>query len=136
MLCRAVVVGHAMLIEVRRYKNPYETEIIHAQYPDFVFVRSDPVPFKPFEQTTATYVDTAEGLQAMVAELKQAKEIAVDLEHHETRTYGGLVCLMQISTREKDWIIDTLKPWREDLQVLNDVFADPHILKVRHQLAY
>ena len=67
----------------------------------------------------------------MLSELKKAKEIAIDLEHHDTHSYVGLVSLMQISTRERDWIVDTLKPWREDLQVLNEVFADPKILKVR-----
>ena len=66
----------------------------------------------------------------MMVELKEADEIAIDLEHHETRSYAGLVCLMQISTRTKDWIVDTLKPWRADLQVLNEVFTDPRILKV------
>ena len=66
----------------------------------------------------------------MLQELKNAKEIAVDLEHHEEHTYVGLVSLMQISTREKDWIVDTLVPWREDLQILNEVFTDPRIIKV------
>jgi exosome complex exonuclease RRP6 len=37
---------------------------------------------------------------------------------------------MQISTRDKDWVVDTLKPWRKQLQMLNEVFADPNILKV------
>lgn len=68
----------------------------------------------------------------MVKELKKAKEIAVDLEHHDVHTYYGLVSLMQISTRDKDWVVDTLQPWREDLQQLNEVFADPNILKVFH----
>ncbi len=68
----------------------------------------------------------------MLSELKQAKEIAVDLEHHDMHSYIGLVSLMQISTREKDWIVDTLKPWRENLQCLNEVFADPNIIKVFH----
>lgn len=68
----------------------------------------------------------------MLAELRTAKEIAIDLEHHDTRSYIGLVSLMQISTREKDWIVDTLKPWRQDLQVLNEVFTDPKIIKVLH----
>ena len=39
---------------------------------------------------------------------------------------------MQISTRDKDWVVDTLQPWREELQMLNEVFADPKILKVLH----
>ena len=65
----------------------------------------------------------------MLEELRSAKEIAVDLEHHDARSYVGLVCLMQISTRERDWIVDTLKPWRRKLECLNEVFADPNILK-------
>jgi len=68
----------------------------------------------------------------MLEELKEAKEIAIDLEHHDYRSYIGLVSLMQISTRNKDWIVDTLKPWRRKLQILNQVFADPSILKVLH----
>ncbi len=70
----------------------------------------------------------------MLSELRKAKEIAVDLEHHDTRSYIGLVSLMQISTRDQDWVVDTLKPWRDQLQVLNEVFADPKILKVRFTL--
>lgn len=66
----------------------------------------------------------------MRRDLKNAKEIAVDVEHHDTHTYVGLVSLMQISTREQDWIVDTLVPWREDLQILNEVFTDPRIIKV------
>lgn len=68
----------------------------------------------------------------MLDELKQAKEVAIDLEHHDEHSYIGLVSLMQISTRQKDWVVDTLKPWRQDLQVLNEVFVDPNILKVCH----
>lgn len=77
-------------------------------------------------------MDTYEGVLEMLAELRTAKEIAIDLEHHDARSYIGLVSLMQISTRKKDWIVDTLKPWRQDLQVLNEVFTDPKILKVLH----
>ena len=67
---------------------------------------------------------------SMLQELKMAKEIAIDLEHHDEHSYIGIVSLMQISTREKDWIVDTLKPWRRELQILNEVFADSKILKV------
>lgn len=68
----------------------------------------------------------------MLEELKKVTEIAVDLEHHDYRSYHGLLSLMQISTREKDWVVDTLRPWRQQLEVLNEVFADPKILKVFH----
>lgn len=87
--------------------------------------------YQPVDTTQATWVDTYEGVLEMLKELKKAKEIAVDLEHHDFRTYIGLVSLMQISTREKDWIVDTLQPWRHKLEVLNEVFTNPKIIKVR-----
>ncbi|OJD18535.1 hypothetical protein AJ78_01451 [Emergomyces pasteurianus Ep9510] len=114
------------------YKHPYETEIRNSVYPPSAYTISTPGEFRPFETTTATFVDTLEGVHSMLAELKEATEIALDLEHHDAHSYHGLVCLMQISTREKDWIVDTLRPWREELQVLNEVFTDPRILKVLH----
>lgn len=114
------------------YAHPYETEIRQLEYPKSVYKKAEPIPYVPVETTTATFVDTYEGVLDMLKELRKAKEIAVDLEHHDQRSYIGLVSLMQISTRKQDWIVDTLKPWREDLQVLNEVFADPKILKVFH----
>jgi exosome complex exonuclease RRP6 len=113
-----------------RFKHPYETEILEMQYPDTVYQKADPISSKDVSLSKAIFVDTFDRVLAMLAELKTSKEIAVDLEHHDARSYVGLVSLMQISTREKDWIIDTLKPWRQDLQVLNEVFADPKIIKV------
>jgi exosome complex exonuclease RRP6 len=97
-----------------------------------MYTKADPILFHPFETTTATLVDTPEALDAMLVELKTAKEIAIDLEHHDNRSYIGIVSLMQISTRDKDWIVDTLVPWRRKLACLNEVFADPGILKVLH----
>jgi len=121
-----------MTNSLHRYKHPYETEIRNMQYPQQVYEKRDPQLYLPVETTTATWVDTYEGVLEMLEELKKAKEIALDLEHHDYRTYTGLLSLMQISTREKDWIVDTLVPWRHKLQVLNEVFADPSILKVLH----
>ncbi|KAI1173346.1 ribonuclease H-like domain-containing protein [Nemania sp. FL0916] len=115
-----------------QYKHPYETEILALKHPDSLFQQKEPTPYLPFESTTATFVDTFEGVLAMLEELKGAKEIAIDTEHHDFRTYTGLLSLMQISTREKDWIVDTLQPWRHKLEILNKVFADPSIIKVLH----
>lgn len=115
-----------------RYKHPYETEILNLQYPATVYEIRDPIPYQPIEKTSAIWVDTFDGVLDMLKELKQATEIAVDLEHHDYRSYRGLLSLMQISTREKDWVVDTLRPWRQKLEILNEVFADPKILKVFH----
>lgn len=116
--------------KLSRHRHPYQTEISQLKYPDAVYQKAEPIPYLPVETTSAIFVDTLEGVLDMLDELKNATEIAVDLEHHDTRSYVGLVSLMQISTRQKDWIVDTLKPWRQNLQVLNQVFADPKIVKV------
>ena len=100
------------------------------KYPASIYNRDEPIPYHPLDSTTATLVDTPEAVLEMVAELKAASVVAVDLEHHDKHSYIGLVSLMQISTRDKDWVVDTLKPWREDLEILNEVFADPSIIKV------
>ncbi|KAI5467059.1 ribonuclease H-like domain-containing protein [Mariannaea sp. PMI_226] len=115
-----------------QFQHPYETEISHMKYPKRVYETADPIPYQPVEGTQAIFVDTFEGVLEMLEELKKAKEIAVDLEHHDFRTYVGLVSLMQVSTREQDWIVDTLQPWRHKLEVLNQVFTDPSIIKVFH----
>jgi exosome complex exonuclease RRP6 len=115
---------------LRRYNHPYSTEIEQASYPEAVHRIVSPLPYMSPADSQAIFVDTREGVEAMLSELRQSTEIAIDLEHHDLHSYVGLVCLMQISTRQKDWIIDTLVPWREDLQILNEVFADPKILKV------
>jgi exosome complex exonuclease RRP6 len=115
-----------------RYPHPYQLEIEQYNYPATVYTHAEPTLYHPFESTTATFVDTEEALDEMLQELKKAKEIAIDLEHHDQRSYIGIVCLMQISTRDRDWIVDTLVPWRRKLQALNEVFADPTIVKVMH----
>ncbi|USW59105.1 Putative HRDC domain, 3'-5' exonuclease domain, HRDC-like superfamily, ribonuclease H superfamily [Septoria linicola] len=114
------------------YPHPYQHEIENYEYPARIYQQSEPIMYHPFDDTTATMVDTEEALADMLDELKQAKEIAIDLEHHDSRSYIGIVSLMQISTRHQDWIVDTLKPWRRKLQCLNEVFADPNIIKVLH----
>ncbi|KAJ4209217.1 exosome nuclease subunit [Fusarium falciforme] len=115
-----------------QYQHPYEREIASMVYPKRVYKEAEPVMYQPVDTTQAIWVDTYEGVLEMLKELKKAKEIAVDLEHHDFRSYIGLVSLMQISTREKDWIVDTLQPWRHKLEVLNEVFTNPKIIKVFH----
>lgn len=113
------------------YPNPYEFEILNQPYNELINTSAEPVAPKDWAATGATWVDSEPLLLAMLESLRAASEIAVDLEHHDYRTYYGLVCLMQILTRDQDWIVDTLV-LRLRLHVLNEVFADPHITKVFH----
>ena len=120
------------MLTAARYPHPYQIEIEQSTFLPKTHQRLEAIDFQPFNDTQAVFVDTEEGVLSMLDELKTVDEIAVDLEHHDMHSYVGLVCLMQISTRKKDWVVDTLKPWREKLQVLNEVFANPRILKVFH----
>ena len=94
-----------------------------------MFAHADPISPKSFEDTPFTWVDTKSAFDDMLEKLRAAKEIAVDLEHHSYRSFFGFVCLMQISTRSEDFIVDTLL-LRDELEDLNEVFTDPQIVKV------
>ena len=91
------------------------------------------VPVKPsrIEDTSLVQVDTLEGLRAMVEELSKEEIIGVDVEHHNYRTYLGLTCLIQISTKTKDYLVDPFPLWSE-LPLLNEITANPRIVKVMH----
>ena len=51
-------------------------------------------------------------------------------QHHSYRSYLGFVCLMQISTRNHDYLIDTLE-LRHHMHILLDPFTNPNIVKVQ-----
>ncbi|KAK4581388.1 hypothetical protein RGQ29_024867 [Quercus rubra] len=56
----------------------------------------------------------------------------VDLEHNQYRSFQGLTCLMQISTRTEDFVLDTLKLRIHIGPYLREVFKDPTKRKVMH----
>lgn len=94
-----------------------------------VFERKDPVRPRSYGETPFTWITSPDQLSSLLEKLRNSDEIAVDLEYHSLRSYYGFVCLMQMSTREEDFIIDTLA-LREELEALNEVFTDPSIIKV------
>ncbi|CAG84465.2 DEHA2A04334p [Debaryomyces hansenii CBS767] len=118
-------------IDPEYYVQPYEFEIDSQPYPDSILTKKEPIPSKPWSKTSAIWVDSVDVLNEMISLLSEQSEIAIDLEHHDYRSYYGIVCLMQISSRDQDWIIDTLK-LRDDLESLNKVFTNPDIVKVFH----
>ncbi|KAL6735367.1 hypothetical protein Aduo_005817 [Ancylostoma duodenale] len=111
--------------------HPYQYEIQHFTVPDAQLESSGPLPAAEMSSTPMTYVNTKEGLENLKNVLNSSSEFAVDLEHHEFRSYLGLTCLMQISTRTEDYIIDPFPLWNE-MHILNEPFTDPKILKVFH----
>ncbi|KAF8272378.1 ribonuclease H-like domain-containing protein [Lactarius quietus] len=111
--------------------HPYRYEINNLSYPTHMFQSQPPIPLKPFEETPLTLVSTREQLVALIDKLRESREIAIDLEYHSYRAYSGFVCLMQISTRDEDWIVDPFE-LRDELEDLNEVFTNPNIVKVLH----
>ncbi|CAE7470485.1 unnamed protein product, partial [Symbiodinium necroappetens] len=113
--------------------NPYEEELSALSWPD-EFFRPQACRFNRMEDTPLIMVRTEEELKEMVEEIKGTcigQEIAVDVEHHDFRSFRGFVCLIQVSTRKKDFLIDPFDIF-EQLHMLNEVFSDPRIVKVLH----
>ncbi|KAH9784596.1 protein RRP6-like 2 [Citrus sinensis] len=94
----------------------------------------DVEPVKPpsLEQTPFKLVEEVKDLKELAAKLKSVDEFAVDLEHNQYRSFLGLTCLMQISTRTEDFVVDTLKLRVQVGPYLREVFKDPTKKKVMH----
>jgi exosome complex exonuclease RRP6 len=89
-------------------------------------------PHRAFEDTPFEVIDTLQALQAAAARLAGAGELAVDLEAHNYRSFQGFCCLMQLSTRQEDMVIDVLALRQHIGPALAPIFADPAVVKVLH----
>ncbi|MCL2151118.1 MAG: ribonuclease D [Coriobacteriia bacterium] len=69
-------------------------------------------------------------LSAAIAELSQAKRIAVDTEFMREKTFRAQLCLLQLATDKGGYLIDPLS--NVDLSRLAPIFIDAGILKVFH----
>lgn len=116
---------------IETYLHPYEFELSKFVPNQWQLAKGDATKPKKLSDTVLMYVDKESDLNVMVKELQEAKEIAIDVEHHSYRTFQGITCLLQLSTRTKDYIVDTLA-LREELHLLNEVTANPKIVKVFH----
>jgi ribonuclease D len=90
------------------------------------------VDFNDLQSTELVYVDTIEKLDSMIEAIKAEGEMAMDLEHHDTYSYRGFTCLIQISTRSVDYIVDPFPLFHRIGGRLNQVTTDPHIRKTLH----
>jgi exosome complex exonuclease RRP6 len=113
------------------YPNPYDFEIREFQYTEKQLQGTKEIPPNPLEKTPFTWVDTIPQLEKLAVILDNEDEFAVDLESHSYRSFQGFTCLMQISTRKEDFVVDTLT-LRSKLNILNSSFTNPKIVKVLH----
>ncbi|XP_043079971.1 exosome component 10 isoform X2 [Puntigrus tetrazona] len=113
------------------FSHPYQYELNHLVMPESLKCKPDVQLYKPLAESTCQFINTLDDLVALNEKLAKTSEFAVDLEHHSYRSFLGITCLMQISTREEDFIIDTLE-LRSEMYILNETFTDPAIVKVFH----
>ncbi len=86
-------------------------------------------PFPP-----AILVKTAQTLDEMVDKLAKESLIGVDSESNSLYAYQERVCLIQISSRTQDYLIDPLSI--PDLSPLGKIFASETVEKVFHGAEY
>ena len=122
-------------IPIIKYPNPYEEEInsLQVDWKNTVEEISKTIPKMPppISETDFEFIEEGEQLLAFIDEIGEETEIAVDLEFHAYRSFQGFTCLMQLSTKNKDYIIDTIS-LRSDLHMLNKVFTNPKVVKIFH----
>ncbi|MBN1613861.1 MAG: ribonuclease D [Deltaproteobacteria bacterium] len=77
-----------------------------------------------------TWIDSRSGMGQAREDLEGAAVIAIDTEYDSFRYFREKLCLIQIGTAQRLYLIDPLDP--PDLSILERVFAEPGILKVLH----
>lgn len=95
-----------------------------------LFETAPPCEVKETAVDKIVFVDTDAALSSMIDEILEGHdEIAVDVEWHSRNSYRGYVCLIQISTCAKDYVVD---PSVVNLLRLNEIFTCPSVLKIMH----
>ncbi|KAJ1718610.1 exosome nuclease subunit, partial [Coemansia erecta] len=111
--------------------HPYAHEIANQPVARQLYEERAALEPLAWDATPFAFVDQPEALARMMEHLQGAGEVAVDLEHHSYRSYQGFTCLVQVSSRTHDFVVDALA-LRSHLHVLNAVTADPAVVKVLH----
>jgi exosome complex exonuclease RRP6 len=120
-----------------RFENVYSSEIKMAlkhqvgRSKQVTLDEIESVPFKPLDATELDFVTTEGQLEKLIEEVTRLGEVAIDLEHNDFRSYRGITCLIQLSTREKDYIIDPFGLF-DSITRLNRITTNPNIRKVFH----
>lgn len=77
------------------------------------------------------WVETESQLQELAEVLSKEKVFAVDTEHHSLRSFLGFIALIQISTKNRDYLVDTTA-LHDVMKILRPVFSNSQICKVFH----
>lgn len=78
----------------------------------------------------ATLIDDLKSLETVVKTIEKESLIGIDTESDSFFSYNEKICVLQIATREEDYIVDPLKI--KDLSPLQPVFENRRIEKIFH----
>ena len=78
----------------------------------------------------AKLITSSEQYQKMIAHLSEQKAIAIDTESNSLYAYQERVCLIQLSSRERDFLLDPFA--FEELQALGELMANNQVQKIMH----
>lgn len=87
--------------------------------------------YEDLSSTDLIFVESEEQLDTMIEEILCAREVAIDLEHHDLHSFRGFTCLIQLSTRTKDYIVDPFPLFRS-LHKLNKFTTNRDVKKTLH----
>ncbi|KAG9150036.1 hypothetical protein Leryth_010093 [Lithospermum erythrorhizon] len=77
------------------------------------------------------WVDTQPQLELLADVLSKQIVFAVDTEQHSLRSFLGFTALIQISTKQQDYLLDSIA-LHDHIGILTPIFANPAITKVFH----
>ncbi|CAN6843024.1 unnamed protein product [Brassica oleracea] len=112
--------------------HPYESEITalleNPRLDEFEFLRGE---YSLEMSDSYVWVETESELKKLAETLAKEKVFAVDTEQHSLRSFLGFTALIQISTQEEDFLVDTIA-LHDVMSILRPVFSNPDICKVFH----
>jgi len=80
------------------------------------------------------WIDTVPGLEGLARDIEKEKIIGIDTESDSFHHYQEQVCLVQVSTKARDYLLDPIAV--KDLSALARVFADPKREVILHGSDY
>jgi ribonuclease D len=84
--------------------------------------------------TRPVLINTFTEMVKIISDLEGCSSISVDTESNSLYVYREQVCLLQISTPDADYLIDTLAV--KDISPLAGIFANPKLEKIFHASEY
>jgi hypothetical protein len=119
--------------------HPYLNELNSLKYPTWQLLDSSiNKELNLCHGNTYEYIKTKENLVTMIKILEEDMingkilEISIAIHNHFYRSYQGFACVMMLSTRYKDYIIDTISLRHIINSQLGPIMINPNIVKVFH----